>query len=498
MPSAVVIGAGIGGLSAAALLAQAGWDVTVLEAHVYPGGCAGTFFHRDYRFDAGATLVGGFDPGGPHERLGALLGLSWPVERVDPAWVTHLPDRAITQWASRPAWHDERRAAFTGAEAFWLAQERLAATAWSLSARGLPWPPESLEDWIRLARAVRPDVIAAAPQAFRTVRDLAGPAWRDPALRAFLDSQLLISAQTTAAHANALYGSAALDLPRRGVNQVQGGVGGLAATLVNWLRKRGAQVLTRQRVASILVRNGRAIGVQTIRGLTAEADVVIGNLTPWALARLLGDAAPAGLIRETDLRAPTWGAFMVYLGVAETAVAGTPGHHQVVVDPGRPLGEGNSIFISVSGPGETGRAPTGARAVTLSTHTAIAPWVRLKREDPGEYQRQKDRYSQRMIQGATRALPELAQAIRFRLTASPATFERFTGRPGGMVGGFAQTSLWSARGPGTGVRGLWLVGDSIFPGQSTASVTLGALRVAGAILAGAEKRTVPLVHGAVR
>ncbi|HAJ34451.1 MAG TPA: C-3',4' desaturase CrtD, partial [Chloroflexi bacterium] len=44
----IVIGAGVGGLTTAALLAQAGLDVTVLEAHVYPGGCAGTFFHKNY------------------------------------------------------------------------------------------------------------------------------------------------------------------------------------------------------------------------------------------------------------------------------------------------------------------------------------------------------------------------------------------------------------------------------------------------------------------
>jgi phytoene dehydrogenase-like protein len=47
-----------------------------------------------------------------------------------------------------------------------------------------------------------------------------------------------------------------------------------------------------------------------------------------------------------------------------------------------------------------------------------------------------------------------------------------------MVGGFPQTSLLAARGSWTGIPNIWLVGDSIFPGQSTAGVTLGAIRVA--------------------
>jgi phytoene dehydrogenase-like protein len=56
----IVTGAGIDGLSAAASLAIAGLDVVVLEAPIYPGGSAGTFSNQGYRFDAGATLAGGF------------------------------------------------------------------------------------------------------------------------------------------------------------------------------------------------------------------------------------------------------------------------------------------------------------------------------------------------------------------------------------------------------------------------------------------------------
>lgn len=482
MPTAVVIGAGIGGLTTAALLTRAGWSVTVLEAHVYAGGCAGTFFHRGYRFDAGATLVGGFDPGGPHACVARLLGLTWPVAPVDPAWVVHLPDRDVTQWAPRDAWTHERERAFPAAGRFWRAQERWADLSWDLTAHGLPWPPQSLDDIVSLAQAIRPGLIAAAPQALRTVRDLAGAAWSDPALRTFLDAQLIISAQTTAAHANALYGSAALDLPRRGIYRVHQGVGGLAETLVAWLHRNGATVRFRERVESIVVSNGRAVAVKTARGLEARADVIVGNLTPWALARLLGDATPAALTRRIQGRAPTWGAFTMYAGVDEVVFSDKACHHQIVMDPNQPMGDGNSVFMSASPSRDSGRAPHGQRAVTLSTHTAVEPWVALKHTDLAAYEWRKAEYAQRLFRAAERALPGFGAGLRFHLTATPTSFERFTRRPAGMVGGFAQTSLWSAWGPRTPVRGLWMVGDSIFPGQSTAGVTLGAMRVVGALL----------------
>ena len=89
------------------------------------------------------------------------------------------------------------------------------------------------------------------------------------------------------------------------------------------------------------------------------------------------------------------------------------------------------------------------------------------------------------MRAAELALPGIRQAVRLCLPGTPVTFHFYTRRPLGMVGGFPQTSLLQARGPGTGIRNLWLVGDSVFPGQSTAGVTLGGWRVARAILSAA-------------
>ncbi|HBY95519.1 MAG TPA: hypothetical protein DEP84_16445 [Chloroflexi bacterium] len=77
---------------------------------------------------------------------------------------------------------------------------------------------------------------------------------------------------------------------------------------------------------------------------------------------------------------------------------------------------------------------------------------------------------------------------------SAVTFERYTRRTHGLVGGFPQTSLGTALGPRLPVEGLWMVGDSIFPGQSTAGVTLGALRVVDSILQETPHRGIASYH----
>ncbi len=79
-------------------------------------------------------------------------------------------------------------------------------------------------------------------------------------------------------------------------------------------------------------------------------------------------------------------------------------------------------------------------------------------------------------------MPGLHGRIRLELPGTPVTFERYTQRHQGFVGGFPQTSILRANSPRLPLDNLWMVGDSIFPGQSTAGVTLGALRVAEAIL----------------
>jgi phytoene dehydrogenase-like protein len=171
---------------------------------------------------------------------------------------------------------------------------------------------------------------------------------------------------------------------------------------------------------------------------------------------------------------------MVYAGVDGTILpAGLPLHHQVLVR--EPLGEGNSVFLSLSLAGDAARGPAGQRALTISTHTDLKAWWRLFESDRDAYEARKAATLERVLDAAEVAVPGLRGAARLILPGTPVSFQRFTHRSRGWVGGFPQTNLFRARGPRLG-RELWLVGDSIFPGQSVLATALGGQRVAHALL----------------
>lgn len=489
MKRVVVIGAGVGGLTAAAALSRAGLDVTVLEAHIYPGGCAGTFYHQGYRFEAGATLAGGFYPGGPMDLVAEAAGIQcWPVRYEDLAMVVRLPGLPpIHRWADQRATTESVDIFGAKVKRFWRWQQETADALWDLALRLPPWPPQSFRQSGRLLSTMASWMIANPIQ--RISPTLAADVFRPMAFhirdlpddfKLFIDGQLLISAQTTSEHANALYSASALDLPRRGVVHLEGGIGSIAEYLTAAVRRNGGKVIFREEVKAVNIERGKPFEVVGKRGESYPADVVIANLTPWNLRRLLGDQIHSSIRNLPEKPHLGWGAFTTYVGLDSDVIPDDfPLHHQVIQK--KPLGEGNSVFLSLSPPWDTRRAPPGKRALTISTHTELNTWWKLYEQDPESYRERSQFYLNKVVATAEQAIPGLRQAANLILPGTPVTFQRFTRRMLGWVGGFPQTNLFRALSPQV-APGVWMVGDSIFPGQSTAAVALGGLRVAKEIL----------------
>src|SRR6267378_4020312 len=89
----VVVGGGVGGLTAAALLAARGLNVCLLERQSHLGGCVATIEHAGHRFEPTHGLYSGWESGGIFQRLFSTLRTASP--RVYPqttAYLVRLPD----------------------------------------------------------------------------------------------------------------------------------------------------------------------------------------------------------------------------------------------------------------------------------------------------------------------------------------------------------------------------------------------------------------------
>ncbi|MBI4781096.1 MAG: C-3',4' desaturase CrtD [Oscillatoriophycideae cyanobacterium NC_groundwater_1537_Pr4_S-0.65um_50_18] len=494
-----VIGAGIGGLTAAALLARRGYQVLVFDQAIVPGGCASTFVRRGFTFDVGATQVAGFEPGGIHHRIFAELGIELPAASpCDPACAVYLPGETepICVWRDPQRWQAERERQFPGSETFWQLLANLFRYSWAFQSRDPVLPPRSAWDLWQLAQALRPDTLLTLPYTFATVGQilrLTGLGG-DRRLKTFLDLQLKLYSQVDANETALLYAATALGVSQapQGLSHLQGSMQALSDRLVASLERDGGKLLMRHTVTKIHTQNGQATAIE-VRNLktgeawTESADQVVANVTAQNLMQLLGEAAPSGYRHRVENLPPASGAFVVYLGVKQAAIPpDCPPHLQFLYDYDRPIAENNSLFVSVSRPGD-GRAPEGYATLIASSFTDTALWWRDRAgetldetADKAAYEKLKQHYTETAIDRLSQFFSLTPETLVHIEAATPRTFAHFTDRDRGAVGGIGQRI--STFGPfgfanRTPITSLWLVGDSTHPGEGTAGVSYSALTV---------------------
>lgn len=483
----VVIGAGIGGLTAGALLARRGYQVLVLDQAFVPGGCASTFKRRGFTFDVGATQVAGLEPGGIHKRIFDELEVDLPAATpCDPACAVFLPGETepINVWRNPEKWQMERQRQFPGSEPFWQLMATLFEASWKFQSRDPVLPPRDLWDVWQLVSAVRPDTLITFPFTPMTVGNaLRGYGlYEDKRLKTFLDLQLKLYSQVDVDETALLYAATALGVSQepQGLFHLKGSMQVLSDRLVEALEKWGGKLLMRHTVEHIDVSGDKATAVR-IRNLktgdvwTEAADEVVANVTVQNLVKLLGEQAPQGYKHRVNKLPAASGAFVIYLGVDQSAIpVGCPPHLQFLYDYNGPIGENNSLFVSVSHPGD-GRAPEGKATIIASSFTDAAMWWRGSKE---EYERLKQQYTKDAIARLAQYFYLKPETIIHQEAATPRTFAYYTGRDQGIVGGIGQRIPtfgpfgFATRTP---LKSLWLVGDSTHPGEGTAGVSYSAL-----------------------
>ncbi|MBF2098190.1 MAG: C-3',4' desaturase CrtD [Gloeomargaritaceae cyanobacterium C42_A2020_066] len=489
----VVIGGGIGGLTAGALLARRGYSVTVLEQAAVPGGCASTFRRGGFIFDVGATQVAGLEPGGIHHQIFSELEEPLPVAvPCDPACAVLLPGEteAIAVWRDPQRWQTERQRQFPTSSRFWACLDTLFQASWRFQARQPILPPRSLWDVGQLLQAVRPDTLVTLPFTFWTVTDLLRilDLERDHRLRQFLDLQLKLYSQCGADETALLYAATALSVSQapRGLFHLQGSMQALSQHLVAALHRYGGKLRRRHRVTRIQVTAGRVRGVwvETPRRGSFEipADHVVANVPVQNLVSLLGEQAPAAYTQRVAKLPPASGAFVVYLGVDQRAIpVNCPPHLQFLYDPHGPIAEVNSLFVSVSQPGD-GRAPAGRATITASSFTDPELWW-----GTADYTQLKENYTRLALTRLAQYFDLQPSWVHVLEAATPRTFARYTARQQGIVGGIGQrVATFGPFGVATRtpIPHLWLVGDSTHPGEGTAGVSYSAWSAVRQITAG--------------
>ncbi|MEW5810000.1 MAG: phytoene desaturase family protein [Actinomycetota bacterium] len=484
MSRVVVVGAGLGGLAAAARLAALGHRVTVCEAASTVGGKLGVLHRDGFTFDTGPSLL--TMPGLLTELFDATGGAAeLPVERVDPACAYRFADGTEMTLPHDP---DAVPAAIDqalgrGAGESWRRLHERSRRLWDLVGEPVLRQPISLAALARMS--ARPaDLKAVAP--WRTIHGLGRDAFTDPRLRLWLNRYATYSGSDPRRTPSVLSVTSFVE-QEFGAWYVPGGLRRIVDAVAQRCTDLGVEIRTDSRVDALVMSGNRVRGVRC-GGSTVPADVVVSDADAEVLYGSLAPA-PARLARRLRRTPRSMAGFVMMLGLSGRE----PGAAHRIYFPRDYDAEFDAIF---------GRRPAPVMDPAVYVHApddaALRPddesegWfvlVNAPAHDPAggidwDAEGLAERYSDRILDVLAERGVDVRPRLRFAEIITPADLERRTGAPGGAIYGTA------SHGPRAALRrpanrsplpGVFLVGGSTHPGGGIPLVLMSAEIVAGLI-----------------
>jgi all-trans-retinol 13,14-reductase len=475
---AIVIGSGIGGLTAAAALAKCDRRILVLEQHTQLGGLTQTFKRDQYTFATGVHYIGGVGGApGVHGQFGRMLGwlTSGRLEFASmgsPYDIIRLPGFEFPIEAPQSAYMARLKTVFPSEAAaidayFAACGDAQRAVMALMAVKAMPAPIAAIMRWLNTGR-VRRALGSSAADAVRSFHDarlsaVLAARWGDYGL---LPSQapFAVHAMVTGSYANGAY-------------YPVGGPAQFARVLAETIRAAGGELRTEAMVSEVRVREDRIAGVRLQSGESINATLVISAAGAHnTVAALAAGIAPDWRKAVESLKSGM-SYVSLYLGFKGDirAHGATPANVWVYEtnDIGRlwerPTDDdAPGIFVSfpsLKDPAHEDPTRHTAEVVAFCAWDAFSHWAHSALgHRPEEYQATKAWIAELLLAQFKRHFPRLAPLVEFHELSTPLSQNAFVHADHGAAYGLEMsaermgTRVLNVRTP---VQGLLLAGQDV-------------------------------------